>query len=417
MTETSAEARRRHRRPGDHAAHPASAAVPADRPRRELSSQGVSLTGVKCVTINEPFFQGHFPGAPVMPGVLIIEAMAQTGGLLMSKSWDADPEGKIILFMSVDNCRFRSPVYPGAVLQARSRGGCASRRDVVKFNGRAMVEGKLAAQAEFAAMLVRHAQVTAIHPTAIVDGGCRAGRGRRDRPLLHRRAGGRCSGAGVRLVSHVVIEGPTTIGADCVLHPFVVLGSAPQHAGYRGEPTRLEIGERNVIREQVTMHRGTPQGRGRHHASARTASSWSGVHIAHDCTVGDRVTLVNNATLGGHVVVEDYVIMGGLSAAHQYTRIGRHAFIGGMAGVNHDVIPFGNVWGNHAHLEGLNLVGLKRRGFSREAINTLRAAYRMLFAEEGTFQERLEDTAAAYAHSPEVMEIVDFIRADSSRAR
>jgi UDP-N-acetylglucosamine acyltransferase len=111
----------------------------------------------------------------------------------------------------------------------------------------------------------------------------------------------------------------------------------------------------------------------------------------------------------------DFAIMGGLSAAHQFTRIGRHAFVGGMAGVNYDVIPFGNVWGNHAHLEGLNLVGLKRRGFSRETINTLRAAYRLLFAEEGTFQERLDDTAAAYAGAPEVMEIIDFIRADSTR--
>ena len=140
-----------------------------------------------------------------------------------------------------------------------------------------------------------------------------------------------------------------------------------------------------------------------------------GVHIGHDCIVGDEVIMANSATLGGHVVVEDHVIMGGLSAAHQHTRIGRHAFVGGMAGVNHDVIPFGNVWGNHAHLEGLNLVGLKRRGFARETINTLRAAYRMLFAEEGTFQERLDDTAATHATSPEVMEIVEFIRAASDR--
>ena len=125
-----------------------------------------------------------------------------------------------------------------------------------------------------------------------------------------------------------------------------------------------------------------------------------GVHVGHDCIVGDHVIMANNATLGGHVVLGDFVIMGGLSAAHQNTRIGRHAFVGGMAGINHDVIPFGNVWGNHAHLEGLNLVGLKRRGFSREAINTLRAAYRMLFAEEGTFQERLDDTADAYRQLP-----------------
>jgi UDP-N-acetylglucosamine acyltransferase len=198
------------------------------------------------------------------------------------------------------------------------------------------------------------------------------------------------------------------------VHSFAVLGAPPQHAGHRGEATRLEIGAHNLIREHVTMHCGTAMGRG----VTRIGSNgffMVGVHVGHDCVVGDHVVMANSATLGGHVVIGDHVIMGGLSAAHQNTRIGRHAFVGGMAGVNHDVIPFGNVWGNHAHLEGLNLIGLKRRGFTREAINALRAAYRMLFAEEGTFQERLEDTAAAYAEFPEVMEIVEFIRADSSR--
>jgi UDP-N-acetylglucosamine acyltransferase len=220
--------------------------------------------------------------------------------------------------------------------------------------------------------------------------------------------------AGVRVASHVVIEGHTEIGQGCEIHPFASLGAPPQHAGHKGEPTRLVVGDRAIIREHVTMHCGTVMGRG-----VTTVGSdgffMVGVHIAHDCLVGDHVTLVNNATLGGHVRVEDYVIMGGLSAAHQYIRIGRHAFVGGMAGVNHDVIPFGNVWGNHAHLEGLNLVGLKRRGFSRETINTLRAAYRLLFAEEGTFQERVDDAAATFCGSPEVMEIIDFIRADSNR--
>jgi UDP-N-acetylglucosamine acyltransferase len=218
----------------------------------------------------------------------------------------------------------------------------------------------------------------------------------------------------VRVGSHVVIEGHTTIGDACEIHSFAVLGGPPQHAGHRGEPTRLEIGARNVVREHVTMHCGTVMGRGVTSVGS-DGLFMVGAHIAHDCVVGDHVTLVNNATLGGHVRVADYVIMGGLSAAHQYIRIGRHAFVGGMAGVNHDVIPFGNVWGNHAHLEGLNLVGLKRRGFARETINTLRAAYRLLFAEEGTFQERLDDTAAAYAGCPEVAEIIDFIRAESNR--
>jgi UDP-N-acetylglucosamine acyltransferase len=255
--------------------------------------------------------------------------------------------------------------------------------------------------------------MTRIHPTAVVD---RAAHVAEDVEIGPYSLIGPAVtlGPGVSIGSHVVIEGATELGEGCVVHPFAVLGAAPQHAGHRGEPTRLSIGARNLIREQVTMHCGTIMGRG----VTKVGSDgffMVGVHVGHDCIVGDHVVMANTATLGGHVVLEDYVIMGGLSAAHQYTRIGRHAFVGGMSGINHDVIPFGNVWGNHAHLEGLNLVGLKRRGFSRESINALRAAYRMLFAEEGTFQERLDDTAYAYAGSPEVMEIVEFIRADSSR--
>jgi UDP-N-acetylglucosamine acyltransferase len=221
-------------------------------------------------------------------------------------------------------------------------------------------------------------------------------------------------GRGVVLRSHVVVEGHTEIGEACEVYPFASLGAAPQHTAHKGEPTRLVVGARNLIREQVTMHAGTAVGRG-----VTTVGSdglfYVGAHVAHDCVVGDHVIMINAATIAGHVTVEDFAILGGLSAVAQYLRIGRHAFIGGMAGVNHDVIPFGNVWGNHAHMEGLNLVGLKRRGFSRETINTLRAAYRLLFAEEGTFQERVDDTAAAYATSPEVMEIIEFIRAEEGR--
>ncbi len=255
--------------------------------------------------------------------------------------------------------------------------------------------------------------MTTLHPTAVVSGDARVAEDVEVGPYSvvgpHVILGAR-----TKIGSHVVIEGHTEIGADCAVHSFAALGDAPQHAGHRGEPTRLVIGDRNLIREHVTMHCGTAMGRGVTSVGS-DGFFMVGVHVGHDCIVGDHVIMANTATLGGHVMLGDFVIMGGLSAAHQNTRIGRHAFVGGMAGVNHDVIPFGNVWGNHAHLEGLNLVGLKRRGFSREAINILRAAYRMLFAEEGTFQERLEDTADAYAASPEVMEIVEFIRADANR--
>jgi UDP-N-acetylglucosamine acyltransferase len=221
-------------------------------------------------------------------------------------------------------------------------------------------------------------------------------------------------GAGTRLLSHVVIEGITELGQGNVVHPFASLGGPPQHVAYKGEPTRLVIGDGNTIREYVTMHTGTPTGRG---VTTVGSSSFfmAQSHVAHDCIVADNVVLNHAATLGGHVSVDEFAIIGGLAAVHQYGRIGRHVIVGGLAAVTKDVIPFGSVWGNHAHLEGLNLIGLKRRGFSREVINDLRAAYRLLFADEGTFQERVEDVARAFAGSPEVTEIVEFIQADSAR--
>jgi UDP-N-acetylglucosamine acyltransferase len=253
-----------------------------------------------------------------------------------------------------------------------------------------------------------------IHPTAIVADGARLGEGVQIGPYCI--VGPRVTlGDGVRLLAHVVIEGLTSIGEGSVVHPFACLGAAPQHLGHKGEDTRLILGARNIVREHVTMHAGTSMGRG-----VTTVGDdglfMVGAHVAHDCLVGHKVVFANNATLGGHVEVGDFVFMGGLCAVHQFTRIGRYAFVGGAAGVAKDVIPYGSVWGNHAHLEGLNLVGLKRRGFSRESINDLRAAYRLLFADEGTFQERLEDVARVFAHSEEVGEIIGFIRADANRS-
>jgi len=252
-----------------------------------------------------------------------------------------------------------------------------------------------------------------IHPSALVAPGAEIGQGAEIGPFCVVGPNVRI-GAGSRLLSHVVIDGHTEIGEGNVIHPFAILGGPPQHTAYKGEATRLVVGDRNIIREHATMNIGTVAGGG-----VTTVGS-DGMymiesHVAHDCVVGDHVILTKQATLGGHCKIGSYVIVGGLAAVIQYTRVGRHAMIGGLAAVVKDVIPYGSVWGNHAHLEGLNLVGLKRRGFSRETINTMRAAYRLLFADEGTFQERLDDTAQTYSDSPEVMEIIDFIRADNSR--
>jgi UDP-N-acetylglucosamine acyltransferase len=251
-----------------------------------------------------------------------------------------------------------------------------------------------------------------LHPTAVVHEGARLGSGVEIGPYCVVGPDAELA-EGVRLISHAVIEGCTQIGPGCVVHPFAVLGGPPQHLAHKGEPTRLVIGARNLIREHVTMHTGSAAGRG-----VTTVGSdglfMVGAHIAHDCIVGDHVVFANNATLGGHVQIGDHVFMGGLSAAHQWSRIGRHAFIGGLAPVTRDVIPYALV-GNDASLEGINLVGLKRRGFSREAVNDLRAAYRMLFAREGTFQERVDDVARVFGSSAEVMEVIAFIRAEANR--
>lgn len=252
-----------------------------------------------------------------------------------------------------------------------------------------------------------------IHPTAIIHKGAQLGKGVSVGPwcIVGPQA---VLGDRVTLQASVVIEGHTEIGADCYVHPFAVLGGSPQHLAHKGEDTRLVVGERNQIREHVTMHTGTVKGGG-----VTTVGNdclfMVGSHVAHDCVVGNNVVLANNASLGGHVKVGDFVFLGGLCGVHQFARIGRYSFVGGAAMVTKDVIPYGSVWGNHARLEGLNLVGLKRRGFSRDLILSLRTAYRMMFAPEGTFQERLDDVLENFSDIPQVVEIVQFIREDSNR--
>ncbi|MES1201747.1 MAG: acyl-ACP--UDP-N-acetylglucosamine O-acyltransferase [Pseudomonadota bacterium] len=217
-----------------------------------------------------------------------------------------------------------------------------------------------------------------------------------------------------RLIAHVFVDGHTSIGPDCTIYPFAALGAPPQDLSYNDEPTRLEIGPNNVIREHATMHRGTARGRSVTKIGANGLFMGS-THVAHDCIIGDNVIMAQTATVGGHVVVGDYAFLGGLCGIHQHCRVGHHSFVGASALMTTDLIPYGSAIGNHAHLAGLNVVGLKRRGFSREQIHDLRAAYRLLFAEEGTFQERIEDAAQLYAGNADVMKIVDFVRADAPR--
>lgn len=253
-----------------------------------------------------------------------------------------------------------------------------------------------------------------VHPAALVDGKARLGEGVSIGPYCVV-GGGVSLGERCKLASHVVVDGRTDIGPDTQIFPFASIGLAPQDQKYDGERSTLRIGARNVIREHVTINPGT-RGGGMVTRVGDECLLMVGAHVAHDCAVGDHVIMANNATLAGHVTVEDYAIIGGLSAVHQFCRIGKHAMVGGMSGVECDVIPYGSVMGDRARLSGLNIVGLKRRGFSRTDISALRRAYRLMFAAEGTMSERLEDVVEAYSNQEAVMEIVNFIRSDSNRA-
>ncbi|SEQ82276.1 acyl-[acyl-carrier-protein]--UDP-N-acetylglucosamine O-acyltransferase [Faunimonas pinastri] len=254
-----------------------------------------------------------------------------------------------------------------------------------------------------------------IHSTAIVASGARIGEGVKIGPFCV--VGENVSlGDGCELKSHVVVEGRTSVGDRTRIFPFASLGHQPQDLKYRGEESTLSIGSDCLIREGVTMNPGTTGGRMTTTIGNRCVFLTNS-HVGHDCAVGDGVILSNNVMLAGHVSLGEAVIVGGGAAIIQFTRVGDHAFVGGMAGVENDVIPFGSVLGNRAYLGGLNLVGLKRRGFSRDAIHALRHAYRELFhLGEGTLKDRVEKVAAEYADQPDVQLIVAFLREGGERA-
>jgi len=257
---------------------------------------------------------------------------------------------------------------------------------------------------------VRHAQV---HPTAVVSPNAKIGVDVKIGPysvigddvILN---------DGVELVSHVAVAGRTEIGAFTRIFPFSSIGHQPQDLKYRGEPSRLIIGERCIIRENVTVNPGT-EGGGMETRIGNDCLLMASSHVAHDCKIGNNVILANYVGLAGHCQIGDYVIFGGICGVHQYVRIGAHAFIGAQSMIDTDVIPYGMAVGNRARLAGLNLVGLRRRAFDREAVHALRTAYRMIFSTEGTLRERVDDAASIFKAEPLVQDVVGFIIASTDR--
>jgi len=366
---------------------------------------GRRLVAVKNVTVNEEFFQGHFPGSPLMPGVLMLESLSQVAALLLLHREEGPPNANVYL-RGVNHAKFRRQIVPGDRLRLevtldRRRSTLARAQAVAYLDDQVVAECEL--------LLGVALDRTEIDPTALVHPSARIGPGTTIGP--HASVGPHVRiGAGCKVGASSVIDGWTDIGDGTEIYPFASIGLVPQDLKFRGEQTTLVIGKRNIFREFVTIHRGTRGGGGVTQIGDRNVFM-AYVHIAHDCRVGNDTIFGNQATLGGHVTVEDFANVSAGSGIHQFCRVGRYAFIGGYSVVTKDAMPYARTVGNRARIYGLNTIGLMRRGFSPEVIGKLKRSFRYLL------QSKLNTTSAIYQieqdqslDCPEVAYLLDFIR-------
>jgi len=381
---------------------------------------GRRVKAVKNVSVNEEYFQGHFPGEPLMPGVLMIETMAQVAALLLMHGTPG-PQTRRAWLRGVDRAKFRARVVPGDRLTVEVTAG-PRRGRLARLSAIATIDGNVAAEADLLMGVEASTQIAGsrqlaagseaggsadIHPTAIVQPGATIGAGTVVGPYVtigeHVRIGQRC-----RIGASTVIDGLTTIGDDNEIFPMASIGLVPQDLKFGGELTRVEIGDRNVIREFVTIHCGTRGGGGVTTIGDHNLLM-AYTHIAHDCHVGHHTIFANAATLAGHVLVEDYASVGAFSGVHQFCRVGRYAFIGGYSVVTRDALPFVKTVGNRARIYGINTIGLIRRGFSQDALTKLRRAYRYLL-HSNTSRALAQIEQDPSLQTPEIRYLMEFIR-------
>lgn len=366
---------------------------------------GRRLVAYKNVTVNEDFFQGHFPGTPLMPGVLMVESLAQVATVMLLHRSDRTEHARTWL-RGVDQAKFRRQVVPGdrvrlEVRLTRRRGGLA------RVHGEARVDEHVVAEADL--VLGIAAAPALVHPTAILHEGAEIGEGTVIGPYAvigpHVRLGRNCE-----VGASAVVDGWTEVGDDNRFFPGVSIGLAPQDLKYAGEPTRVVIGRANIFREFVTVHRGTQGGGGVTTIGDRNLFMAS-AHVAHDCHVGSDVIFGQGATIGGHVTVGDFATISAFSGVHQFCRVGAHAFVGGYSVVTKDAMPYAKSVGNRARIFGLNSIGLLRRGFPPDVVRKLRQAYRYLLVSKlNTTRALAEIEQDASIACDEVRHVVDFVR-------
>jgi len=374
---------------------------------------GRRIVAYKNVTVSEEFFQGHFPGAPLMPGVLMIETLAQVAAILLTQSGDEPADTRAYL-RGVENAKFRLPVVPGDRLRLEVTMG-PRRARIARAHATAFIGDNVAAEADLVLALVMQPHASAltgvvIHPSAVVHPDAVIGEGTVIGPHAvigqHVRLRRNC-----RVGASAVVEGPSEFGDGNEIFPLASVGLIPQDLKFRGEPTKLVVGNQNIFREFVTIHRGTEGGGGVTEIGDHNLFM-AYAHIAHDCHVGDYTIFGNGATLGGHVTVEDHATISAFSGVHQFCRVGRHAFIGGFSVVTKDALPFAKTVGNRARIYGLNTIGLVRRKFSSDSITKLRRAYRYLL-HSNTSRALAQIERDPSLQCDEVQYLVDFIRSSS----
>jgi UDP-N-acetylglucosamine acyltransferase len=367
---------------------------------------GRRLVAVKNVTVNEEFFQGHFPGAPTLPGVLMLESLSQVAAILLLQREGAPPNARVYL-RGVNDAKFRRQVTPGDRLRLEISLG-RRRATLARARAVAYVGDQIVAEAELLLGLIPDA--TEIDPSAIVHPTARVGAGTTIGP--HAVIGPRVTlGPGCQVGASAIIDGWTDIGEGTEIFPFASIGLIPQDLKFKGEATRLVVGSRNIFREFVTIHRGTHGGGGVTTIGDRNVFM-AYTHVAHDCHVGNDTIFGNMATLGGHVVVEDFANVSAGSGVHQFCRVGRYAFIGGYSVVTKDALPFARTVGSRpARIFGTNTIGLMRRGMPADVIEKLKGSFRYLLQSKlnttKALQQIQRDPSLACA---EVEYLVDFIR-------
>jgi len=367
------------------------------------------IVAIKNVTINEPFFQGHFPGSAVMPGVLIVEALSQAGAILLLKN--SEHAGRQPHFTSIEKTQFKKPVYPGD--QLRLEVAIESIQDTtIAFSGKALIDGKLICESSFNFMLNERPSKPQIHKTAYVDPSAVLGKNVVIGPNA-------IIGEHVYIGDNSIIEANTflekwtRIGEDCHIHFGCVIGSAPQDTSYKGEKSWVVIGDRCEIREYATINRAT---------GADTVTEigddnlfLTHVHIAHNCKLGSRIIIANGTNIAGHTHVEDKVVIGGMTGIHQFCRIGRGAMVGAYTRLPQDVPPFMMCEGNPATIRGLNIIGLRRGGSDKTAIQEVKDIHRLYFRSKLTNKEAFEEIEKLHITSEEGQHLVGFLSAESKR--